>query len=443
MGMGGLAGLRAPLPDAAPPPPQPGAAPGAARLPLPDTDTPWMLTASTPGLLDLFDWLPGTLIEVPTYAPGSPAPDGTAVFEIIERGVPDVHGRPLRVVTRGASVPLRAVELDPLFSPGGWAAAGGCIHLCRQGMAHCSAVIPGELAVLHVEIVRLRSRAGLAEPWVRLPPAPGAAVLPADGPGQAAGAVTADASRAQERTEAAELRARVRSLQDELDRALDGNLGRPAAVPADRARRPSALLADRASARVASSAGSKRDRDRSRKRRCRRDSSSSSSGSSRDRSLFHHASSHSGNSIRALATKQPGALYDAGLKEITQVMGLREGATNDDGSAATFLGYLTAILLGQYPADKMGLRSARELQTLARALDHLGAGRLPEVADLLMQRFKAVEQYLHDGNWNIASQMEIVPDTADTLASAKEQHAAARAELLRSKLDEARRRGGR
>ena len=124
-------------------------------------------------------------------------------------------------------------------------------------------------------------------------------------------------------------------------------------------------------------------------------------------------------------------------------MGLREGATNDDGSAATFLGYLTAILLGQYPADKMGLRSARELQTLARALDHLGAGRLPEVADLLMQRFKAVEQYLHDGNWNIASQMEIVPDTADTLASAKEQHAAARAELLRSKLDEARRRGGR
>ena len=124
-------------------------------------------------------------------------------------------------------------------------------------------------------------------------------------------------------------------------------------------------------------------------------------------------------------------------------MGLLEGATNDDGSAETFLGYLTAILLGQYPADKMGLRPARELQTLAGALDHLGAGRLPDVTNLLIQRFKAVEQYLHDGNWNIAPQMEIVPDTADTLASAKEQHAAARAELLRSKLDEARRRGGR
>ena len=124
-------------------------------------------------------------------------------------------------------------------------------------------------------------------------------------------------------------------------------------------------------------------------------------------------------------------------------MGPQEGATNDQGNAATFLGYLTAVLFGQHPVDRIGARSAHELQTLARALDHLGAGRLPEVADLLTQRFTAVEQSIHDGNWNIASQIEIVPDAADTLASAKEQHAAARAELLRAKVDEARRKGGR
>ena len=332
------------------------------------------------------------------------------------------------------------MELDPLFPPAGWAAAGGCLHLCRQGMAHCGAVIPGGQAVLHIEIVRLRSRAGLTEPWVRLPPAAATAAGAAEEVAKEAAAAAAD--QAEQRREAVQLRARVETLQDELNRVLRENRGQPDGPPSDRARRPSAQLAERAGARLPLASEKKRKRDRGRKRRRRRDSSSSSSASSREGFLFRLASSRGGNSIRTLAMKQPGALYDAGLKEITRVMGLREGATNDEGSA-TFLGHLTAILLGQYPADKMGLRSARELQTLARALDHLGAGRLPEVADLLMQRFKAVEQYLHDGNWNIASQMEIVPDTADTLASAKEQHAAARAELLRSKLDTARRRGGR
>ena len=85
----------------------------------------------------------------------------------------------------------------------------------------------------------------------------------------------------------------------------------------------------------------------------------------------------------------------------------------------------------------MGVRSARELQTLARALDHLGSGRLPEVADMLTQRFKAIEQSLHDGNWNIAAQLEVIPDVGESLASPRGQYAAARADLLRAKLEEA------
>ena len=78
------------------------------------------------------------------------------------------------------------------------------------------------------------------------------------------------------------------------------------------------------------------------------------------------------------------------------------------------------------------------MHTLAHALDLLSEGRLPEVADMLIQRFKAVEQSVQDGNWNLAGQLELVPDYAPTLASRDEQRAAARAEVLRAKLDEAR-----
>eukprot|EP00974_Lingulodinium_polyedra_P098946 9590582-Lingulodinium_polyedra.AAC.1 len=64
-------------------------------------------------------------------------------------------------------------------------------------------------------------------------------------------------------------------------------------------------------------------------------------------------------------------------------MGTREGAT--DESPVRLMGYLTAIVQGRHPPDKMGVRNARELETLAQCLDLLAEGRLQEVADILMQ----------------------------------------------------------
>ena len=123
------------------------------------------------------------------------------------------------------------------------------------------------------------------------------------------------------------------------------------------------------------------------------------------------------------------------------MMGLREGAAGVEGTPKV-TGYLTAIVLGHHTPDKIGLRSMRELQTLARSLDLLEQGSLAELGDLLMQRFKAIEQSLADGNWAIANEMEIVPEALPTLASANEQQVAARAAYLRSKLDAAKRRSG-
>ena len=106
------------------------------------------------------------------------------------------------------------------------------------------------------------------------------------------------------------------------------------------------------------------------------------------------------------------------------------------------MGYLQSVLLAKYPLEKLGARSARELRTIAVALDHIDNGRLPQVADLLMQRFKALEQAAHDGHWGVAQQLELAPELRGTLATEHEQRAAARAEHLRYKLEEARRRAG-
>ena len=123
------------------------------------------------------------------------------------------------------------------------------------------------------------------------------------------------------------------------------------------------------------------------------------------------------------------------MKEIGRIMGLREGA--DSTGEPRVVGYLTAVVMGHHSAEKIGLRSMRELQTLARALDCLQEGKLDRVGDLLMQRFKAIVQSLADGSWRVATELEVVPDAAPTLASADEQRAAAHAAYLCSKLDAA------
>ena len=69
-----------------------------------------------------------------------------------------------------------------------------------------------------------------------------------------------------------------------------------------------------------------------------------------------------------------------------------------------FVTYLTAIFHGFYPQEKIGRRNSHELRTIAEALDSLGNGNLPKTADLLVQRFKVVEESVKKGrtahSWN-------------------------------------------
>ena len=121
-------------------------------------------------------------------------------------------------------------------------------------------------------------------------------------------------------------------------------------------------------------------------------------------------------------------------------MGLREGA---DGQRVRprIRGYLQAVVFGHHPLHSVGERTVRELQTLAAALDLLEEGSLASVADTLMQRFKALEMSLNDGNWYIATELEVVEGIRPTLASREEQESARRSAMLRRRLDEVRARG--
>ena len=88
-----------------------------------------------------------------------------------------------------------------------------------------------------------------------------------------------------------------------------------------------------------------------------------------------------------MAGKQSRTVYQSGLTEITRGMGLREGASGPTDKTVKLVAYLPATLLGKHLLEKIGPRSGCEMRTLAKTMDHLAEGRLPQVADLLTQHF--------------------------------------------------------
>ena len=57
----------------------------------------------------------------------------------------------------------------------------------------------------------------------------------------------------------------------------------------------------------------------------------------------------------------------------------------------------------------LGLRNEREMRTLAEALDSLLTGDLGRAGDILMQRFRACEMNVLEGDWQLARHLEIIP----------------------------------
>ncbi|CAK0798868.1 unnamed protein product, partial [Prorocentrum cordatum] len=335
------------------------------------------------------NWSQGLAVELPTHE-ATGAISGTALFEIDEVGVPGAGGQYLTAQFRGASLPAEAMRFDGAFPPLGGGPAG-LLHLCAQGPARCGEPAQAGRAVLHVEWLRLRSTHGLVEPWVR----------PSVFGGRGGGA----------------------------------GRGGPSPIPGGAA--AERLAAAAAAHALALGGGASRGVTGRGRRRARSESGSRSDGEGEPR--FRDAPSRGGG-VRLLAERQPGALCDEAMQNIARVMGLREGA---DGSETRpkVVGYLQAIVFGHHPVSQLRVNTVRELQTLATALGQLESGSLPQLSDVLMQRFKVLELSLSGAGWQVASELEIVPDVRPSLASMDEQDLARRSALLRRRLEEAKSRG--
>ena len=126
-----------------------------------------------------------------------------------------------------------------------------------------------------------------------------------------------------------------------------------------------------------------------------------------------------------IARRKPGQLMKETLEKMSSYVTARLGDDEDSGKLkAVAQAYLQSVLL---PATggNMGLRSTRELQTLAKALDLVVKGKLAEAADVVAQRFKAVEAAHHDG-WDMARHVELLPPTSVSAMPEQERERAAK-----------------
>ena len=106
-------------------------------------------------------------------------------------------------------------------------------------------------------------------------------------------------------------------------------------------------------------------------------------------------------------------------------------------SEGSFQRYLSTVLIPRHGEQLIGMRNLRELRTLALSLDCLLAGRVETTGDILVQRWKAVESAIVYGGWSLARHQELIPPHEVSLTAESERTAATRAELDRTRLEEA------
>eukprot|EP00971_Amphidinium_carterae_P209442 4154664-Amphidinium_carterae.1 len=267
------------------------------------------------------------------------------------------------------------------------------LHLCC-GTRRCQSDVAGRL-IIHSRRFRVREQGGVTETWFEREPValPGIERLeePRDTPEEA-------------------VMSKVKALRDRVLSARGERTGMEALAPAEAdamlAEAEKALKSEERAAHAqkknvgrelsarsrlqAQHSGSKRKRSRRR----RRGSSSGSDSSSSSRGF------RDSNKVARLCERHPGKLLKGTLQKMREYLSLREGGV---GSAVTdplspiVTTYLTTALMPSL-GDTLGLRNSRELLTLARSVDSILRGDTVGAAEILLQRFKAVEMSALEGS---------------------------------------------
>ena len=124
------------------------------------------------------------------------------------------------------------------------------------------------------------------------------------------------------------------------------------------------------------------------------------------------------------ARESPGSLAEQGLMRM-------EGYFIQSGGGMALVGpsrsvlppvalaYLSTVYLPTHPESQIGLRSAREMRTLAMSIGLLLGGHILHGLDVLLQQFKALELAAEQGSWSQARWLELIP-TSDVSSWSRE-----------------------
>eukprot|EP00438_Fugacium_kawagutii_P015911 Skav211119 [mRNA] locus=scaffold2659:123518:130322:- [translate_table: standard] len=116
--------------------------------------------------------------------------------------------------------------------------------------------------------------------------------------------------------------------------------------------------------------------------------------------------------LQEYAERRPGRLASRLLQKMDKILSRQESPMHQyDGknlTPSTGTSYFLTVIVPQY-RDKLSMRTSRELRSTAKALDLIAQGKQDRAADVLAQRYKALEMSLADQGWQRAQHLELIP----------------------------------
>ena len=138
----------------------------------------------------------------------------------------------------------------------------------------------------------------------------------------------------------------------------------------------------------------------------------SPSPSSSDDSVFRLAALPEGvDRLHRIHQERPGTLADMTLRRFQELLSRSIGggtAMDNVQLPAVARAYLKQIFLVKNTEAAIGLRNLRELRTLTALIDLMASNDILRALDIAVQRVKAIELFISQGQWNQANLLELI-----------------------------------
>ena len=170
------------------------------------------------------------------------------------------------------------------------------------------------------------------------------------------------------------------------------------------------------------------------------DNSSESSGSGSEGTrarLFRAARGAAGSQrIHEIRRRTPGILLEEGLTNMARYMSGHgiQGPRDEQGHLRPLVDLYLQTVMRPAMGTKLTGRNDHELTTYAAIIDAILRGGVLEAAEVAMQRFKSIECFTAQGNWDQAKHLELTRPMSVSCLSAREQELAQATEAMESKL---------